>query len=107
MGNKQANMNGFNAKDLTSGKSWGKESTEGETTNSVAAGSNDYYCTLTKQYYSDSTCTSAVQYTHKSAEYFNQCVSMSAGGSQFITACNTTGWNVNVYSGSGCTTLVS
>ena len=31
---------------------------------------------------------------------------MSAGGSQFITACNTTGWNINIYQSSGCTNLV-
>ena len=99
MGNRQEG--GSNARDLTMG---GNNNNRGgqpgeESTNSVAAGSNDYYCTITKQYYSDSKCTSAVAYTHKSAEYFNQCVSQSAGGSQFITACNSQGWNVNYYSG--------
>ena len=66
-----------------------------------AAGTNDYYCTITKQYYSNSTCTSAVSYTNKSANFVNQCIS-STGAATFLTACNASGWTVNSYTQPGC-----
>ena len=66
-----------------------------------AAGTNDYYCTITKQYYSNSTCTSAVSYTNKTANFVNQCISTGGTGT-FITACNSSGWTTNSYTQAGC-----
>ena len=62
------------------------------------------YCQITKTYYSDVTCTTAITgFVNTSLEFFNVCTQIDANISKGVTECSSAGYVINEYTNKDCT----